>query len=333
MTTKNNVANMIITVLKASKSLLSAEEIHKLTGLSRDTVRNNLSLLLETNPSVEVCHDGKRKKYYYRDPETLFGIPVPDEVKQRIDGIMAAIYMKAREKGINIHRTAMQKILWKLNKEFSLDMPFVRYRFGLMCAYRPLKEMSQGGMKIFGIDDMIEKRIGELVEEAKGKTREEIARKQYDEEGMDEFKFIMGIREGLRNGEMEKIAMNSLKLSRYLLSVGMEKEAGLVMDIPYYLELVTGRGSLEDIRELFEKVVKFIGIGLVEKDLVKRYGFDRRYAELLVERKRAEVMEDIRELVADIEAKYPPKVGRETEKTFEEIDRLVNDAKKRSRGG
>ncbi len=314
------IMDKISGALKSARTLLSLEDIHKATGISRDAVRKYVEVLVE-NGRVEKVEIGKRVKYYYRDPETLFGIPVSDEMKRMIEKLMVMIWEEAKKRGIEIHRTAMQKILWKLNKEFSLGILFVRYRFGQMCAYRPV--IFRGEVEMFGEDGRIAKRIGELVEEAKGKTREEMAKKQYDEEGMEEFKFIMGIREGLRNRKMEEVALNSLKLSRHLIYEGMGREADLVMDIPYYLELVMERGSLEEVKELFEKVVKFIGIGFVEKDLARRYGFDEKYAELLVERKRRDVLEEIRELVAEIEAKYPPRVSRETEEMFEDIRKTV----------
>ena len=323
---KDDIQQKIIEVLINSKRLLSLEDIIRETGLSRDAVRNNISILLDTNPAVKYVDIGKRKKYYYRDPETLMGVPIRREMKDKITGIMYVITSEANNDGIMLGRTAIQKIMWKFDKQFGYNLPFVDYIFGKISLYAPLILYSS---EETDIPEEQMSFIREHIHKYGAMNRKDIAREQYREEHMDEHSLMMDIRDAIENREIGKISMFTGRLARLLISRELYKEAELLLDIPYYIERV---GSISpEIKDLSEKIMKRISISFLKSSLIKM-GYDKELAEEYIRPEKGMIMNDIREIISDIERQYPVKVGDKTRSMVDNIKNLYSRAKSSSDG-
>jgi len=140
MSNRISTSNLIKTLLlELNKAPGSIADLSKRSGINFNSVKTYLEMLSDSNVVAKEIANNKiiyiLKNNCYNDKDTYFGLPIKQEIKEKVYSLYSYITKKWKETTTKpISKTQIQKILYKTNKNFNLNLPFGWFKYGQACA-------------------------------------------------------------------------------------------------------------------------------------------------------------------------------------------------------
>lgn len=327
-----NVLREILLVLSQGETTLT--EISEKTGVDRTAIARYLDLFQDVG-LVRERKEGRHKRYRMEgctyNPETYFGLPLEKATAQLIDSIYARIQelWQGRSKR-PLSRLQAQKMLFKVNKLCSLNIPVGWYLYGGISVKPYDQEIDYVNE---GLPEYVEECIVTVVEEfLKDDFAYTSKLRQYDEEREELYlvkEQILRILHSPRFGK-DSLPMLKKKLEELIDKAPSPRDDTYTSLLANYKGMISEIATLEEqtiidlaptLRNSFDYVWKLIAMYRFKSDLLSHYSQETLDAHMGADIAQQE--KEAIEVCSEIQSMVP--VQEPDDSTYEKIQQMLQN--------
>jgi len=297
----------------------SIAEISKRTDINFHSVKTYLEMLCDSNVLVKEIANNKiiykLQNNFIADKDTYFGLPFSQEIKEQVYSFYNYITKKWTENTTKpISKTQIQKILYKTNKNFNLQLPFGWFKYGQACAvpysyntnYDDFFKETPTEIKK-DLDANIINCINENVSKTKNKHYAEennpvyIAKEQIIKELNSDLKqikiqLVTKLYKMIVDLEAKKIDRNTVRL--------LDDYGDLIEDI--FTEIKNKDNICNELRESFNEVWNLISLFIYKEDM-KKYSLEQNIIENCFAPDIIKTRENVIDICRELKSMLPAK--------------------------